>query len=67
MLSLNRKELNRYIVDHEEHLTVTAEKFRSEMAGLTLFVYRVEKRLRDTIQLKVAADYKLCRDIKNFG
>ena len=66
-LSLNRKEFNRYIVDHEEHLTVTAEKLRSEMATLAAYVHRAEKRLRDQIQLKVAADLKLCRDIKKFG
>ncbi|CAF9930926.1 MAG: hypothetical protein ALECFALPRED_004760, partial [Alectoria fallacina] len=66
-LSLNRKEFNKFILDHEEHLTVTAEKLRSEMATLAAFVHKAEKRLRDDIQLKIAADYKLCRDIKLFG
>jgi hypothetical protein len=67
VLTLSRKEVQRYIVDHEEHLTVTAEKLRSEMAGLAAYVHRAEKRLRDLIQLKVAADLKLCRDIKLYG
>ena len=67
VLTLSRKEVNKYILDHEEHLTVTAEKLRSEMAGLAAFVHRAEKRLRDQIQTKIAADLKLCRDIKKFG
>jgi len=67
VLTLSRKEVQRYIVNHEEHLTVTAEKLRSEMAGLAAYVHRAEKRLRDLIQLKVAADLKLCRDIKLYG
>ena len=55
------------IIAHEEHLIVTAEKLRCEMAGLAAFVHKAEKRLRDNIQLKIAADYKLCRDIKLVG
>lgn len=66
-LTLNRKEFERYVIDHEEHLTVTAEKLRSEMATLAAYVNRADKRLRDQIQLKVAADLKLCSDIKRFG
>ncbi|CAD6585007.1 MAG: hypothetical protein ASARMPRED_001978 [Alectoria sarmentosa] len=67
VLTLSRKEVNRYIVDHEEHLTATAEKLRSEMAGLAAYVHRAEKRLRDLIQTKIAADLRLLRDIKKFG
>ena len=67
VLPLSRKELDRYIIHHEEHLTVTAEKLRNEMAGLATYVQRAEKRLRDLIQLKVAADLKICRDIKKFN
>ena len=67
VLSLNRREFNKYVNDHEDHLTATAEKLRSEMANLASYVHRAEKRLRDLIQLKVAADMKLCRDIKQFG
>ena len=54
-------------MDHEDHLTAMAERLRSEMAGLATFVHRAEKRLPDQIQLKVATDYKLCRDITLFG
>ena len=50
-------------MDHEDHLTATAERLRSEMAGLNAtFVHRAEKRLKNQIQLKVCTDYKLCRD-----
>lgn len=35
VLSLNRKEFNKYILDHEEHLTATAEKLRSEVLRAT--------------------------------
>ena len=66
VLSLNRKEFNRYVIDHEEHLVATAEKLRGEMAGLAHFVHKAEKNLRDQIQLKVAADLKLCRDVKKY-
>lgn len=48
-LSLNRKEFNKFIIDHEKHLTVTAEKLRSEMTSLIVFVHKAEKRLRDDI------------------
>ena len=67
VLKLSRKEVNSYIQDHEDHLAATAEKLRSEMAGLAAFVHRAEKRLRELIQLKIAADYKLCRDVAQFG
>ena len=67
VLSLSRKEFERYILDHEDHLLVTAEKHRHEMAGLAAFVHCAEVRFRDAIQLKVAADLKLCRDVKRFG
>ena len=65
-LSLNRKEFNRYIINYEEYLTVTAEKLRSEIIGLVIFIYRVEKRLKDAIQLKVVVDYKIYYNIKLF-
>ena len=51
VLSLNQKEFNRYVIDHEEHLVATAEKLRGEMAGLAHFVHKAEKNLRDQIQL----------------
>ena len=47
VLTSNRKEFNRYLTDHEDHLTATAERPRSEMAGLATFIYRAEKRLRE--------------------
>ena len=67
VLTLNRKEFDKYVIDHEEHLAATAEKLRNEIAGLTHFIHKAEKRLRDQIQLKVAADLKLCQNIKKFG
>ncbi|KAL8707645.1 MAG: hypothetical protein Q9225_007727 [Loekoesia sp. 1 TL-2023] len=67
VLSLSRKEFNTYVLDHEQHLAVTAEKLRNEMTKLAAYCNRAEKRLRDLIQLKVAADLKLCRDIAQFG
>lgn len=39
-LSLNRKEANRYILDHEDNLVVTAENLKNEMA---------EKSFRDLV------------------
>lgn len=66
-LPLSRKELSRYIFAHEEHLEATAERLRGEMAPLAAYCSKAEKRLRNLIALKVAADLKLCRDIKRFG
>ena len=48
-LSLNRKEFNRYIVDYEEYLIIIIKKLRSEIVGLVIFIYKVEKRLKDAI------------------
>lgn len=71
VLTLNRKEFNRYVVDHENYLTATAEKLRGEMAGLAHFVHKAEKSLRDQVQLKIAADLKLdalgCRPYLSFA
>ena len=66
-LAMKKEDVNRYIVDHEDHLAATAEKLRTEMTSLAVYVNRAEKRLRDQVQLKIAADLKLCRDIKRFG
>ena len=66
-LTLNRKKFNRYIKNHENHLFVIAMRLRSEMTNLILFVHRVDKKLRDVIQLKMTTDFKLLRDIKQFG
>ena len=65
-LTLNRKKFNRYIKNHENHLSIIAMRLRSEMINLTLFVHRVDKKLRDVIQLKMTIDLKLLRDIKQF-
>ena len=67
ILTLDRKELDKYVVDHEEHLAAMTEKLRSEMAGLGHYVRKAEKRLRDQIQLKVATHLKLCQNIKKVG
>ena len=66
VLSLSRKEFNRYVTDHEDHLMATAEKLQSEMAGLAHFAHKAEKCLRDQIQLKVAANLKLCGDMEKY-
>ena len=66
ILILNKKEINRYIVDHKKHLIVIVEKLKSEMISLTTYIYRIEKRLKDLIQIKIAIDLKLLRDIKKF-
>jgi len=64
VLTLSQKKVQRYIVNHEEHLIITAEKLRSEMTDLAVYVHRAKKHLRNLIQLKIVADLKLCRDIK---
>lgn len=46
---------------------VYLSRLRGDLAGLAAYVQRAKKQLRDEIQLKVAADLKLCRDIKKFG
>ena len=66
-LTLNRKKFNRYIKNHENHLSVTAMRLRNEMTSLTLFVHRADKKLKNAIQLKMTTDLKLLRDIKQFG
>ena len=65
-LTLNRKKFNRYIKNHENHLFVIAMRLKSEMINLILFVHRVDKKLRNIIQLKMTIDFKLLRDIKQF-
>ena len=67
VLSPSRKEFNKYVQDDEEHLIATAEKLRIETAGLAAFVHGAEKRLRELIQLNVAAGFQLCRDVEPFG
>ena len=64
---LSRKELTQHMEAHEGHIVAVAERLRGEMSSLATYVNRAEKRLRDDIQLKVAADLKLLRDIKRFG
>ena len=61
ILILDRKELDKYVVDHEKHLAATTEKLRSEMIGLGHYVQKAEKRLRDQIQLKVATHLNSAR------
>lgn len=46
-------------MDHEDHLTVTTEKFRNEMAKLITYVQRAEKHLKDSIATKVTANMKI--------
>ena len=65
-LFLNKKEINRYILNHENHFIVTVEKLKSEMTELVAYIQRAEKRLRDLITLKIIANFKICQDIKNF-
>ena len=65
-LFLNKKEVNRYILNHENHFIVTVEKFKNEMIEFVAYIQRAEKRLRDLIALKIAANLKICQDIKNF-
>ena len=54
-------------VDFADEDLATAEKLRSETAGLAAFVHPAEKRLRELIPLKVAAGFQLCRDVEPFG
>ena len=65
-LTLNRKKFNRYIKNHENHLSVIAMRLKREMTSLILFVHRVDKKLKNVIQLKMTIDLKLFRDIKQF-
>ena len=65
-LTLNRKKFNRYIKNHENHLFVIAMRLKNEMINLILFVHRVDKILKNVIQLKMTIDFKLFRDIKQF-
>ena len=46
-LSLNKKEFDRYIINHEKHLIVTTEKLRSKITNLINFIHRAEKRFRE--------------------
>ena len=64
-IPLSRKELNTHLQAHENHLICVAEKLRGEMSAVAAYVNRAKKRLRDDIQLKVATDLKLLRNIKN--
>ena len=64
-ISLSRKKLNAHFQAHENHLICVAEKFRDEMSSVATYVNRVEKRLRNDIQFKIATNLKLLRDIKN--
>ena len=47
VLSLSRKEFNRYIINYKKYLIVIAEKLRSKIINLIYYIYKVEKRLRD--------------------
>ena len=51
----------------EKRKTRDNSQLRSEMAGLAAFVHRAGKRSKDQIQTKIAAELKLCRDIKKSG
>lgn len=48
-------------------MIATNEKLRCDMSKLAAYVHYAESRLRDLIQLKVAAELKLLRGIKRFG
>ncbi len=67
VLTLSRKKVQQYIVNHEKHLMITAEKLKSEMTDLAVYVHHAEKRLRNLIQLKMTTDLKLCHNIKQFN
>ena len=47
VLSLNKKEFNKYIFNYEKHLIVTIEKLKNKMFDLIIYVHRANKRLRD--------------------
>ena len=64
-ISFFRKELNTHFNVHENHLICVAKKFRDEMSTVATYVNRAKKRFRDDIQLKIATDFKLLKDIKN--
>ena len=64
---LTSEEVDAYAEANDAHLYATAEKLRCDMSKLAGYVQHAERRLRDLIQLKVAADLKLLRDIKRFG
>ena len=64
-ISFSRKKLNTHLNAHENHLICVAKKFRDEMSTVATYVNRAKKRFRDDIQLKVATDFKLLKDIKN--
>ncbi|KAL8705524.1 MAG: hypothetical protein Q9201_001341 [Fulgogasparrea decipioides] len=63
----SRAKFSKFIRDHEDHLNAAAERSRSDMVVFSAYAYRAEKRSRDLIQLKVAADLKLCYDIVLYG
>ncbi|KAL8905498.1 MAG: hypothetical protein Q9207_002601 [Kuettlingeria erythrocarpa] len=67
VLKYSKKEFARFIAAHEDHLIALSEKLRSDMAGIAAFVHRAEKRLRDQVASKVAADLKILRDLKTYG
>ena len=60
---LTSEEANAYAEANEAHMIATTEKLRCDMSKLAAYVHHAELRLRDLIQIKVAADLKLLRDI----
>ena len=61
---LTSEEANAYAEANEAHMIATTERLRCDMSKLAAYVHHAELRLRDLIQLKVAADLKLLRDIQ---
>lgn len=64
---LIRLKLDKFIEANNNYLTTIAEKIRGEISVLLAFVNKAEKNLRALIQLKVAADLKLLRDIMKYS
>lgn len=60
---LTARDLHKLSDADEAHLPALAEKLRIGFLPLTSMIIKREKRLRDLIQIKVAADLKLPRDI----
>ena len=62
--SLIKRKFNKYIKNHENHLIIIANRLKKNMTIFEIYVHKVEKKLRDAIQLKIATNVKILRDIK---
>ena len=47
ILSLNRKKFNKYIFNYKKYFITTIKKLKSKIIDLIVYIYRINKRLRD--------------------